>query len=173
MARKKHKLKRNIHLILGLFLMFIFFVWRYHQARILSFNTKEVAKISASNINPLHIKAYPVGVDIDIKPAVITNGVWPVFPNTAGFVTNGNNTIIYGHNKNNILGPIRYIKIGAIIEILDSNSKITKYSVIKTDIVSPNNLEYIQDTEKKTLTLYTCTEFLDSKRFIVVALPLE
>ncbi len=169
MAKKEPKSNLNLPLILGLTLIFIFFVWRYHQAQILSFNTKEVAKISASIVKPIHIKAYPVGVDVDIQPAVIANGVWPVFSNMAGFVENDKNQIIYGHNKDNILGPIRYIKIGAIIEILSSDNKTYKYEVIKTDTVDPNNLEYVKSFDSEILTLYTCTGFLDSKRFVVVA----
>lgn len=169
MAKEKLKFNFNLPLVFGIILISVFFVWRYHQVRILSFNTKEVAKSEFIGIKPTHIKAYPVGVDIDIKPAVIVNGVWPVFPDTAGFINNDNNLIIYGHNKDNILGPIRYIKIGAIVEITGSDNKNYKYEVTKTDTVDPNNLEYIKSTDIETLTLYTCTGFLDSKRFIVVA----
>ena len=165
MVKREH----NYPLIIGLLLLFIFFGWRYHQARILSFNTKEVAKINSSGIEPIHIKAYPVGVDIDIKSAVIVKGVWPVFPDSAGFITNGNNTIIYGHNKDNIFGPIRWIQKGTKIEILGSDDKTYMYEVIKTDTVKPDNLEYINETETEVLTLYTCVGFLDSQRFIVVA----
>lgn len=173
MARKKlNFLQKNLFLIIGLLLIGIFLVWRYHQARILSFNTKEVAKINSSSIKPIHIKSYPVGVDIDIKPAVITNGVWPIFPDTAGYIVNDKNTIIYGHNKNNIFGPIRWMKIGATIEILGSDNKTYTYEVVKTDIVDPDNLEYIQSKNEETLTLYTCIGFLDSKRFVVVAVKI-
>lgn len=166
-------LKQNALLLLGLFLMSIFFVWKYHQSRILSFNSKEITRINSTDIKPIHIKAYPVGIDIDINPAVIIDGVWPVFPNSAGFITNGKNVIIYGHNKNNIFGPIRYIKLGAIVEILDSNNKIHKYEVVETDTVYPDNLEYIKEKKEETLTLYTCVGFFDSKRFIVVAVPVK
>jgi LPXTG-site transpeptidase (sortase) family protein len=143
--------------------------WKYHQARILSFNTKEVAKINTSNIKPIHIKAYPVGVDIDIKPAIITKGVWPVFPNSAGYVFNENNIIIYGHNRDNILGPIRYINNGAIIEVLKDDGVTYKYEVVKTDTINPDNLVYIQPSMEEILTVYTCIDIFDSKRFIVVA----
>lgn len=165
-------LKQNILLFLGLILISVFFVWRYHNARILSFNTKEVAKIDSSSVKPIHIKAYPVGVDVDIKPAVITKGVWPVFPDTAGYVINNNNVIIYGHNKNNVLGPIRWISLGTIIEIKTSDGKLHKYKVEKVDTIDPDNLSYIEKKDEETLTVYTCTGFLDSKRLVVVAFPI-
>jgi LPXTG-site transpeptidase (sortase) family protein len=170
MARKRIKFSfPNLYLISGLLLLSIFFIWKYHQARILSFNTREVAKVNFSGIKPVHIKAYPVGIDVDIKPATIINGVWPVFSETAGLVVNENNTIIYGHNKDNLFGPIRWIKVGSTIEILGDDNKIYLYNVTKIDIVKPNNLEYIKPTVDETLTLYTCTGFLDSQRFIVIA----
>jgi hypothetical protein len=166
---KNSKTQSNKLIFIGLILISIFLIWRYHQIRILSFNTKEISKINSSSVSPVHIKAYPVGVDVDIKQAVIINGVWPIFPKTAGYIINKNNIIIYGHNKNDILGPIRYIKIGAIVEIKENDNKSYKYEVVKTDIVDPNYLEYIKEKEEETLTIYTCTGFLDSKRFVVVA----
>lgn len=153
----------------GVLLMLIFVAWRFYQVRILSFNIKEITQVEYSGINPSHIKAYPVGVDIDIKPAVINNGVWPIFNDSAGYVVNGNNLIIYGHNKNNIFGPIRWMKVDNQIELMSTDGDLFKFKVITTDIVEPNNLNYIQKTSDETLTLYTCTGFLDSKRFIVVA----
>lgn len=171
--RIQKNLKHNYLIILGILLISTFLVWRYYQARILSFNTSEVSKIDTTEVTPVHIKAYPIGIDVDIKPAIITNGVWPVFPNTAGFVMNGKNIIIYGHNKDNILGPIRYIKTGTKIEILGSDNNKYFYEVTKTDIVDPDNLEYIKPKSIETLTIYTCTGFLDSKRFIVVAEKLD
>lgn len=174
MAKKEIKkfLKDNFLIILGLFLLSSFVVWRYHQARILSFSSKITpAEIGESTIGfvPSHIKAYPVGVDVDITRATIVNGVWPVFPTTAGYVLNGKNLIIYGHNKDEIMGPIRWIKEDAEITLIDLNGEEHKFKVVKTDEVDPNNLSYIEKTNEETLTVYTCTGFLDSKRFIVVA----
>ena len=146
--------------------------------RILSFNAREVAKVvSSTGIKPVYIKIYPIGVDIGIKETVIKDGVWAVQPNEANYLISSagigdmGNMIIYGHNKDNILGPIRYIKAGAKIEIKGSDDRTYDYEVVKTDIVSPDNLEYIQLKSEETLTLYTCSGFLDSKRFIVVAKP--
>ena len=172
MARKtriKNSFKQNYLIISGLLLISVFLVWRYHQVRILSFNTSEVAKISNIGLKPVHIKSYPIGIDVEIKPAVISKGVWPIFPDTAGYVTNENNIIIYGHNKNDILGPLRWIKEGALVEILDNAGQTHKYEVVKTDTVEPDNLSYIFPSTSELLTIYTCTGFLDSKRFIVVA----
>ncbi len=153
----------------------IFSIWRYYSVRILSFNTDIITNTSFSGIKPVYIKAYPVGVDTDIKDSVIDNGIWTINPGSANYLLgsaglgDGGNIVIYGHNRNDIFGPLRWVKTGAIISLTGSDEKIYRYEVIKTDIVSPNNLEYIKPATDEILTLYTCIGILDSKRFIVVA----
>ena len=177
MARKtkRSNFGFNVYLLSGLLLISIFSVWRYHQQRILSFNVSEVAKVNFSGVKPVHVKAYPVGVDVSIKDGVIKDGVWAIYPKDAVYLLgsaglgDSGNTIIYGHNKDDVLGPIRWVKLGSIIEVLGSDGSTYKYKVVKIDEVDPNNLSYIQPTKSEILTLYTCTGFLDSKRFIVVA----
>lgn len=162
--------KKNYLIVLGIFLIFVFGLWRYHNLRILSFSYQPaVNQVESIGFTPKHIKAYPVGVDVDILQAVIVDGIWPVFPNSAGFVTNGNNLIVYGHNKDQIMGPIRYIKNDAVVTLTDSSGGEHEYKVEKTDTVDPDNLMYLQKTDDETLTIYTCTGFWDTKRFIVVA----
>lgn len=177
MARKTKKFDFgfNPYLLSGFLLIIIFSLWRYHQQRILSFNTKEIIKVNFSGVKPIHIKAYPVGVDVSIKEGVIKNGVWAIYPDQAIYLLGSaglgdlGNTIIYGHNKNDVLGPIRWAKLGSKIELLGSDNKIYQYQITKIDVVDPNNLKYIQPTDDERLTLYTCTGFWDSKRFIAVA----
>ena len=176
--KPKIKLQNNLLIITGLILISVFGLYRFHQARILSFNTKTLAQIvSTTGVKPVYIKIYPIGVDVAIKEAVINNGVWTIFDNAAGHLATSvgigdkGNMVIYGHNKDSIFGPIRWIKIGARIEILGSDKKTYCYQVIKMDTVSPNDLEYVLPKDKETLTLYTCTGFLDSQRFVVVAEP--
>lgn len=177
MARKTKRFNFgfNPYLISGLLLIIVFSVWRYHQARILSFNVSEIAKVNFSGVKPVHIKAYPVGVDVSIKDGVIKDGVWAIYPKDAIYLLgsaglgDSGNTIIYGHNRDDVLGPIRWAKLGSFIDIRGSDGKDYRYEVTKIDTVDPDNLSYIQPTKNETLTLYTCTGFLDSKRFILVA----
>ncbi len=187
MARKevkRNKLKfnfKNINtpLVLGIALIFSFIIWRYHNLRILSFNAEKVSMYKNSGIKPSYIKSYPVGVDVKVGDASINDGVWTILPDSVSYLVDsaglgdGGNIIMYGHNRDNILGPIRWIKEGAVIEVTGNNNLIYKYEVVKTDVVGPDNLDYIKDTQEETLTLYTCTDFLDSKRFIVVAKPVR
>ena len=132
-----------IYLSLGIFLLLVYSGWKFHQTRILSFNTKEIARIvSSTGIKPTYIKIYPIGVDVGIKETVIKDGVWVIQPNEASYLVTSagiedkGNIIIYGHNKDSILGPIRYIKTGAKIDLKGSDGKTYFYEVVKTDTVS-------------------------------------
>lgn len=182
MSNNRHWRKKNsyraglIYLFSGILLLLIFSGRRFYQIRILSFNAKELLKINSSTgIKPVYIKIYPIGVDTAVKETVIKDGVWIIQPNEASYLVTSagigdrGNMIIYGHNKDSILGPIRYIALGAKIELKGSDEKIYYYEAIKTDTVDPGNLEYVLSKDEEVLTLYTCTGFLDSKRFVVVA----
>jgi LPXTG-site transpeptidase (sortase) family protein len=167
-----------IYLGLGVLFFLIYFSWRFHKERILSFtSTEAVSAVSFGNRGeiPVWIKSYPLGVDVKIQESRIENGVWQVFPDSASHLESSarigedGNIIIYGHNKNNILGPIRWAKEGTLIELFDQKGNKYLYEVFKTDTVSPDNLSYILPTKEEILTVYTCTGFLDSKRFIAVA----
>lgn len=168
-----------LFLVSGILLLLIYSGWRFHQLRILSFWGKEnlVSEVSNKRTGnlPTYIKSYPVGIDIGIKEAKIGKGVWQVFPDsvshldTSGRIGEGKNIVIYGHNKDDVFGPIRYMKEGSEIELRDDKGEKFIYKVVKTVTVKPDNLEYVTPKNEEVLTLYTCIGFFDSERFIVVA----
>lgn len=169
-----------LFLALGLALFLALSLWRAHQAKILSFNTRQIPLSSGQSkgVLPVYIKIYPIGVHVSIKESAIIDGVWQISPDTASHLNvsakigGGGNIIIYGHNKDNILGPIRWIQKDAKIELIGQDSKSYFYSVEKTAVVAPDDIEYILPKDTELLTIYTCTGFLDSQRFVVVAKPI-
>lgn len=176
----KEKKQGLLMILVGFILVGVFVGYRFHQARILSFwkNPSAIENLKErKGIIPVFIKSFPLGVNIKIKEASIINNVWQIFPdatshlNTSARIGESGNIIIYGHNKNEVLGPIRWAKEGEKIELTGEDGKNYSYIVVKTDIVDPNNLEYILSKSEETLTIYTCTGFFDSKRFVVVAKP--
>ena len=163
-------------LVSGLILLGIFFIWKFHQARILSFNTQAVEATSQNEgTRPTHLKIPRFGVDLEIREAAIIDGVWQISPDSASHlnVSSGlgvsGNTVIYGHNKTSIFGPIRWTSPGDLIELTGEDSVIYTYKIEKTIEVEPDNLEYVLPKNEEVLTVYTCSGFLDSKRFVVVA----
>jgi LPXTG-site transpeptidase (sortase) family protein len=179
--KKIYKKERQGFLFLtsGIILLLIYSGWRFHQLRILSFWGKDnlVGAVSQERKGsiPVYIKSYPVGIDIKIKEAEIVKGIWQVFPDSvshlysSGRIGEGKNIVIYGHNKDDVFGPIRYMKEGSEIELRDEKGDKFIYKVIKTDTVKPDNLDYVTPKNEELLTLYTCSGFFDSERFIVVA----
>lgn len=175
---EKEKKQGLLMILIGFVFMSVFAGYRFHQARILSFFAQEeIPQVVTQRTGeiPVYIKSYPLGIDIKISEASIKEGVWQVFPDAVSHLDNsarigeGGNIIIYGHNKDDVLGPIRFAKVGEKIELFDASGNKYLYEVFKIDTVEPNDLTYILPTNKEILTIYTCTGFLDSKRYIAVA----
>jgi LPXTG-site transpeptidase (sortase) family protein len=81
------------------------------------------------------------------------------------------NSIFYGHNWTSLLGRLPGARIGDEVTITMDNGIVKTFVITKTKIVSPNDTEVLDDTNFSRLTLYTCTGFLDSKRFVAFAQP--
>ncbi len=135
-----------------------------------------VNKESDDSKNPTHIKIQWF-IDTDIDKQIFVDNNWTVSENNASYLSNSaqpgenGNIIIYGHNKRNILGNIRALKGNELITLTTKDGTEHFYSVSKITEVNPNETEYLRPTSEETLTLYTCSGFLDQKRFIIQAKP--
>lgn len=135
---------------------------------------------NANLARPTNIEIPRVRVNLSITPGLISDkGVWQIsdtgasFLNSSAFPGANSNVVIYGHNKTNLLGPLRWIKPGDTIIIQTEDGKSWKYQVQETLTVSPDEISVVMPTEKEVLTVYTCTGFLDSQRFVVRAKLVE
>lgn len=173
MTKKKQGL---VLLIVGLFLIALFSGWRFYNARILSFKTDNFSASSETqSSNPVSISIPAIGLKLPVEESAIVDGVWKISYQGASHLDKsadpgeGGNIVIYGHNKNLLFGPIRWLKEGDLIEITDENRTLYTYRVVKTVITTPDDIEYVLPKSEEILTLYTCTGLLDSKRNIVLA----
>ena len=173
MIQKKQGL---VFLILGLFLIALFSGWRFYNARILSFRTDDIAVSSETqSSNPVSINILSIGLTLPIEESTIIDGVWQISYQGASHLDKsadpgeGGNMVIYGHNKNLLFGPIRWLKEGDLIEIKNEEGTLYSYRVVKTVITTPDDISYVLPKNEEILTLYTCTGLLDSKRHIVLA----
>jgi sortase A len=82
------------------------------------------------------------------------------------------NIVVFAHARNELFGPLRDIKKDETIYIL-TKDRWYRYSVSGTKLVDPSQIENIKPTDSEQLTLFTCSGFLDSKRLIVHAKPLN
>lgn len=123
------------------------------------------AKLSIDNLNIE--KAIVFGEDSNLLSKNICQATWSDFP------TEGNVTVLSGHNKENMLKNIENIAVGEKIVIDATYAKCT-YEVYKTAIVEETDNEALnKDMDKETVIIYTCYPFSEyvygSKRFVVYA----
>lgn len=170
-------------LFTGVFLIVIFLGWRFHQKRTLSFSRNYPTETDVSTNNkdskPIYINIPAVGVKLLVEEAHIVGDIWEISYDAASHLNKSanlsedGNVVIYGHNRNSLFGPIRWLSEGDLIEVTSEEDGKYTFKVAKTFITTPDDIQYVLPKETETLTLYTCTGFLDSKRHIVIAEPVE
>ncbi len=127
----------------------------------------------ALSIDEASIKYLPIYI------GEIKNNKWPL--RSDGLIRlsstsepgNKGNSVIYGHNWKNIFGNLLLVKPGQIVKIHYSDGTSKNFEVAFTQVVSSEQTQILKNTDDTRLTLYTCTGFLDTKRFVVVANLLE
>lgn len=125
---------------------------------------------------PVQIIIPSLGIDIPVKESKIIKGYWELAEDSASFGLGSaypgekGNTVIFAHARKGLFYDLKEIKEKDTIYIL-TNNKWMNYSVSQIKVVTPDQTEIISQTEKETLTLYTCSGFSDQKRLIVVAYP--
>lgn len=124
---------------------------------------------------PRVIRIPSLGKELPIIPATLTDSKWNTTNQGVSYLTSSivpgelGNSIMYGHNYESLLGNLAKVKPGSKIEIEYSNGLKRTFVVQVTGTVSPNETNILKQTQDKRLTLYTCTGFLDTQRFVVVA----
>jgi|GEM_PF-925154 len=115
-----------------------------------------------------------IGINLKIDKAKIINGYWETSEINAshgeGSANPGEkgNIVIFAHAREGLFLPLKEIKEKDTIYVL-TNEKWFEYEVKEIKTVSPDQIEYIAPTKDETLTLYTCTGFLDSKRLLIIS----
>lgn len=125
---------------------------------------------------PTRIIIPTVNIDVPVNEAKLTNGFWEVSETTASHGMGSSypgslgNTVLFAHARAGLFLPLRNINIGDSVYVL-TNDRWHRYRVENKREVQPTDVTVIQPTQDETLTLFTCSGFLDSKRLIVVAKP--
>lgn len=113
--------------------------------------------------------------NLAVSDGNFTDGRWEVSAEGVSFYTQsslpdaGGNTVLYGHNKARILGRLVDVVVGDKIELRLENGALRVYEVVETRTIKPSEVDILNQTEESRLTIYTCSGFLDSARFVVVA----
>ena len=79
------------------------------------------------------------------------------------------NAVIYGHNTKNILGGLWRVGDGDTIYVVLNSGDFVRYQVYERKEIEPTQVEILSQTSDSRLTIYTCSGFLDTARFVIVA----
>lgn len=170
-------------LLVGLISLGTFVFLRTYQElekKALSFPQKPVLTIEPDEKSyPQQISIPSLKINLSVSPAKAIDDKWEISEKGASYLLGSGipgqkgNVVIYGHNKRNLFGPIRWLGKGDQIKVINRKGEEFAYQIIEIKTVSPKTVEVLASTDQSRLTLYTCTGVLDSKRWIVVAeLPL-
>ncbi|MBI2621982.1 MAG: sortase [Candidatus Levybacteria bacterium] len=165
-------------ILLGfLFLFFGFYlVTQRYSPKTLEFKNLEVKNSIQADVRPVRIAIPSLGIEVPIYPSSINNGKWESTTKGVSYLSSSpvpgetGNSILYGHNFSTLLGSLPKIKPGEKIEITLSSGEKKVFTVRYTSIVDPTQTHILNQTEDSRITIYTCTGFLDSKRFVATAL---
>lgn len=166
----------NLLLSLGIvcFLLAVFFTWQRHTSQRLSSQQQP----AVGNLQPTTAIIKDLKIAVPIYPVSLENGQWPTTPKGIFYLIDSatpgetGNSILYGHNWPNLLGALPQARRGQEIQIQRANGEIKRFVIIKTAIVTPDQTHVLSPSQDSRLTLYTCTGFLDQKRFVVTAAPI-
>jgi LPXTG-site transpeptidase (sortase) family protein len=170
-------------LFVGIFLVTVSTAHNIVRLRSLSLDKATVDRYIASESNhetrviPTHIFIQWF-VDTGIEQQIYVDNKWTISPDVASFLAQSaqpgtaGNTIIYGHNTRSILGNIRALKGSEQIELTLSDGSKKMYQVESLHEVSPTDTQLLRPTDSEVLTIYTCSGFMDSRRFVVRAVPI-
>ena len=112
---------------------------------------------------------------LEISDGFIKDNRWTVsstgvsYLTTSGNLGQAGNVVLYGHNTKDVLGSLWKVQVGDVVEVTDSGGNIRKYEIFERKEVKPNAVEILESADDERLTIYTCSGFLDTARFVVIA----
>ena len=126
---------------------------------------------------PTNILIPSISANLPVIPTTTDAKTWETTTKGVSYLASSplpgeqGNSVMYGHNWTSILGKLPLVKPGQKIIISMQDGKKKEFKVEYTATVNPDQKSIIDNTNDTRLTIYTCTGFLDTKRFVVVAKP--
>lgn len=173
------KLLARLFIFFGIILysLGIYNVWLVKNPNRLAFSNYSYAKVSEEKRStaPGRIIVKGQNIDLPLVSSRIINNGWETTTQGASYLSTSpipgdiGNSIIYGHNWASLFGNLVNLAPGDEVEI-EYEDKSRKIFVVKyTSLVTPETSSILAPTKDRRITIYTCTGFLDSHRFVAVA----
>ncbi|HLE48783.1 MAG TPA: sortase [Patescibacteria group bacterium] len=179
----------NLLILLGLigFGAFGYLIWERNSSVRLQFNqAPEVqnsslisGNVPADFSNPTILRIPSIDSSLPIIPSKIVNNRWESTKKGVSYLETSpvpgeiGNSIIYGHNFPNLLKSLTKVKPDDEIYVDFASGATRKFVVHFTQEVGPYQSSILNPTEDRRITLYTCSGFFDTKRFVVTAILSE
>lgn len=128
-----------------------------------------------SKNQPIKLFIPKLGKTLNVTQGEVINNRWTISQTGVSFLADSalpgskGNSVIYGHNLKSILGDLSNLSNSDKIYVLLSNGSFVKYQVSEEKEINPNQVEILSETQDSRLTIFTCSGFLDSSRFVVIA----
>ena len=114
-------------------------------------------------------------ISLPIYPATIHGVKWDQTTKGVSYLQSSplpgraGNSILYGHNWQNLLGHLHNVKPGQKIFVRYGSTTLA-FTITYTGVVTDHDISILAPTKDTRLTIYTCTGFLDRQRLVVTAL---
>lgn len=163
--------------LLSLILFFILYFQRNNPKRLAFASDLTSGKVSSINSSqtPKELLYPDLGIHLPVIPSQINNLDWEVTDQGISYLTSSplpgdlGNSILYGHNWSNLLGNLKKAKVGQLIQVKYDDDSVKVFKVEYISEVNPTQSSILDNSNDARITLYTCSGFFDSKRFVVVA----
>ncbi|MDP9211680.1 MAG: sortase [bacterium] len=125
---------------------------------------------------PVHLTIAGV-LDEPLERGSYGNGRWSVSDTAGTYLVQSakpgepGNVIIYGHNKADIFGSLPKVTGRERVTLRLENGTERHYRIVSRETVGQDRTDLLAPTDTETLTVYTCTGWLDQDRFVVKAVP--
>jgi LPXTG-site transpeptidase (sortase) family protein len=159
------------------FAMAVYYVWLRNDPNRLAFKNYDYSHtltVKADN-PPREIIVPDLHIDLPIIPAKITNNTWQTTQDGASYLVTSpipgdpGNSIIYAHNWASLFGSLVYAKPGQKVDIDYADGSSKTFTIEYTQVVSSDESSILAQSKDNRITLYTCTGWFDTKRFVAVA----
>lgn len=155
------------------------FIARYNPYR-LAFTAQPIPTPHTENetvmtSEPIRISLPDISIDLPIVRSTIHDQKWETSSQGVSYLDlspipgQKGNSILYGHNWTNLLGPLVHAKPGQRIYISYADGSVSTFKIQATALVSPQDTSILAPSNDIRVTIYTCAGFMDSQRFVVTA----
>lgn len=139
------------------------------------YSAAEQQQINVNNL-PVQLTIPDINVDVKVIPAKTQGNNWQITDKGASYLTSSpipgqeGNSVMYAHNWGGLFQNLPRIKPGNTVVVTYADRTTKTFSIAYTLEVSPGDISVLSKSTDTRLTLYTCSGFLDAKRFVAVAM---